>query len=193
MIMRGRRHVTAVTVSALLVAWGLSALGASLGEARGEREFKAALSGYNEVLSYTEADSGHLTPRQGAVHSAGKGQFKALLMGGELRYALEYEFPAGTTVQQAHIHFGQPFTVGGIVVFLCTNLGNDPTGLAPACPTPSGRVTGTLTSASVIAVVAQGFPAGDLDALIAALRNDAGYVNVHTAAFPAGEIRGQVE
>ena len=33
-----------------------------------------------------------------------------------------------SAVTQAHIHFGAPAISGGIVVFLCTNLGNAPVG-----------------------------------------------------------------
>ncbi len=150
---------------------------------RGESEFKAELSGYSEVVP----------PNTGAVHSAGTGSFKAHLRNDSLQYELNYSFPTGTAVQQAHIHFGLPSTVGGIMVFLCTNLGNDATGVAPACPTPSGSVTGTLTAAQVRAIAGQGFPAGDFAAFIAALQNEAAYVNVHTAVFPSGEIRGAVE
>ena len=35
-------------------------------------------------------------------------------------------------MQQAHIHFAQRGVNGGITVFLCTNLGNGPTGIRGA-------------------------------------------------------------
>ena len=60
-----------------------------------------------------------------------------------------------TVVQQAHIHFGRPALNGGIVLFLCTNLGNGGPAGAPtpqACPpAPPGTtvtLTGTLTAAT---------------------------------------------
>src|SRR6266849_4650656 len=54
-------------------------------------------------------------------------------------------------VTQAHLHFGHEAVNGGIVLFLCSNLGNGPAG-TPTCPLPPapGEVTRTLTSADVI-------------------------------------------
>jgi hypothetical protein len=54
-------------------------------------------------------------------------------------------------------------------------------------------VTGTITAANVLALPAQNVPAGDFDALVAALRSDSAYGNIHTTNFPGGEIRGQIE
>ena len=71
--------------------------------------------------------------------------------------------------------------VGGIVVFLCSNLGNGPAG-TPACPASSGTVTGTLGPASVIGPAAQNVVPGNWDAFVAAL--DTGYGNVHTDSVP---------
>jgi hypothetical protein len=46
-------------------------------------------------------------------------------------------------------------------------LGNGPAGSAtPACPANSGTVTGTITSASVVAIATQNVKAGDFDALV---------------------------
>jgi len=78
----------------------------------------------------------------------------------------------------------------GIIVFLCSNLGNGPAG-TPACTT-SGTVSGTITAASVVAIPTQNFPVGNFDALVAALESNTAYANIHSTKFPAGEIRGQV-
>jgi hypothetical protein len=56
----------------------------------------------------------------------------------------------------------------------------------------SGTVSGTFTAASVIGPTGQNVGAGDFDALVDALRANAAYANVHTTAFTAGEIRGQI-
>jgi hypothetical protein len=76
---------------------------------------------------------------------------------------------------------------------LCTN-GTPPAGvpIPPACPQGEGTVTGTLEAADVLTVGTQGIAAGEFGEFVEALRAEAGYGNVHTAAFPGGEIRGQV-
>jgi len=108
----------------------------------------------------------------------------------QIRYELTYE-GFTTAVRQAHIHLGRRGVNGGIMVFLCTNLGNGPAG-TPPCPSPAGTVTGVLTVASVVGPAEQGIVAGEFAEVIAAIRNGAAYVNIHTEAFPSGEIRDQV-
>jgi hypothetical protein len=130
-----------------------------------------------------------------SVSSGARGSFRAVIdeEAGTLTYRLSYEgFVAPGTVTQAHIHFGERHTAGGISVFLCSNAGNGPPG-TPACPLESGTVTGTLDSAAVIGPAAQGIAAGEFAELVRAIRAGAGYANVHSTAFPGGEIRGQLE
>jgi len=95
-----------------------------------------------------------------------------------------------------HIHFGKEHVGGGIVVFFCVNAPRTPppapAAVPPACPSPSGTVSGTLHPADVVAVAAQNVPAGNFDAVVAALATNTAYVNVHTTTFPGGEIRGQI-
>jgi hypothetical protein len=99
--------------------------------------------------------------------------------------------PTTGPVTQATIHFGKRHVGGGIMVFFCSNLGNGPAG-TPACPANAGTVSGTFAAASVIGPVPQNISAGDFDAFVDALRANAAYANIHTTAFPAGEIRGQI-
>lgn len=60
-------------------------------------------------------------------------------------------------------------------------------------PNEQWNVTGTITAASVIAFPGQNVTAGDFDALTDALFSSTAYRNIHTTAFPAGEIRTQLE
>jgi hypothetical protein len=82
-----------------------------------------------------------------------------------------------------------------VSVFLCqTEASPDPTGLAPRCP-QSGRVTGILQSANMIAgpIVNQGIAPGEFAELVAAIRAGVTYVNVHSSTFPGGEVRGHLQ
>jgi hypothetical protein len=97
-----------------------------------------------------------------------------------ISYTLTYS-ALSAPVLKSHTHFGKDHVAGGVMVFFCTN---DPTDMpplgTPACPNPSGTVTGTLTAGSVVGHVKQNVPVGDFDAVVAALRSN------------AGEIRGQI-
>ena len=89
----------------------------------------------------------------------------------------------------AHIHFGNRFDAGGVSVFFCGGGGR------PACPpgtTDQATVTGTIVPTDIIGPAVQGISAGEFDELVAAIRAGMTYANVHTAIFPGGEIRGQV-
>ncbi len=128
-----------------------------------------------------------------AVSTTGNGTFKARISRDESRieWELSYANLEGA-VQQAHIHFGQKSVTGPISVFLCTNLGNGPAGTQP-CPDPPATISGTITAADVTNLANErGISAGELDELIAAIRAGVTYVNVHSARWPGGEIRSQI-
>jgi hypothetical protein len=148
-------------------------------------EFSAKLSGFQEIGPLGANETG-------AILSPAKGTLEVKLNkdAHSAAYTLTYSGFINT-VTQAHIHFGKNHVAGGIMVFLCSNLGSGPAG-TPACPATGGTVTGTLTPASVVGPAGQGVSVGNFDALVAALESDTAYGNVHTVAFPAGEIRGQV-
>lgn len=137
-----------------------------------------SLSGFNEVPL--------------AILSPGNGTLDVRINegSGTVDYTLSY---SGLTnpVTQAHIHFGQEHVTGGVIAFLCSNLGNAPAGV-PACPQFEGTVSGTINASGVVGQEDQNFPAGDLSALVTVLRSGAAYGNVHTDRFPAGELRGQI-
>jgi CHRD domain len=144
-------------------------------------QIRALLTGYEE------------TPA--AVSTTGGGEFVATIDpdGDAIHYTETFSGLQGT-VTQSHIHVGQLSITGSIVIFLCqTSTNPDPTGLAPQCP-QEGTVTGEITAANVIAGAAatQQLEAGDLAAVITAIRAGAAYANVHTNLSPGGEIRGQI-
>jgi hypothetical protein len=160
--------------------------------------FSARLSGFNEVIFVAgQAGPPLVAPAlRGAISTPAKGQFTAILDDSTdvIQYELSYEGLVAP-VTQAHIHFGQRHTVGGIIVWLCQTAGTQAPeavrSLTPPCPS-EGTVPGTITPAQVLAQDAQGFAAGDFDELVRAIRNRAAYANVHTEKFPAGEIRGHI-
>ena len=131
-----------------------------------------------------------------AISTAASGDFRATLRAsqGEIAYRLSYTALSGD-VTQAHIHFGQASTVGGIVVWLCQTAGTPaPAAVAamtPFCP-QAGTVIGTITPAQVLTVTGQGILAGEFDELVDAIRAGATYANVHSTEFPPGEIRDQI-
>jgi hypothetical protein len=127
-----------------------------------------------------------------ALSSSAGGQFRMQVDSRtqEITWRLSYS-DFGTTVTQAHIHFGSPAQTGGISVFLCSNLGNGPAGTQP-CPPAPATVSGTITPADVIGPTGQGIAPGEFTELIDAFHAGLTYVNVHSTAFPAGEIRAQL-
>lgn len=138
----------------------------------------ASLSGYHEVP---------------AVSSSGSGAFRAKIdvAAGTIHWVLRYEGLEADALQ-SHIHVGQAGVNGGVSVFLCSNLGNGPAG-TPACPLRSGELHGVITTESVIGPAVQGIGVGELEELVAAILARVAYVNVHSTAWPGGEIRGQLK
>jgi hypothetical protein len=88
-------------------------------------------------------------------------------------------------VMQAHIHLAPAGSNGGVVVWLYPE--GPPAQLIP------GRSAGVLSTGTITADDLVGSLAGmSLDALLDAIESGGAYVNVHTSAFPGGEIRGQI-
>ena len=171
--MGGTRTKVALAATCLLVAGTASAAVGGVGTST-ER---ASLNSFAEVPT---------------LSTRGIGTFNATINSNtnRIRYVLRYR-ALSTAVQQAHIHLGRPATVGGISAFLCTNIGGG-TPQTPACPRRRGVVRGVLGPGSVQGPTDQGIGAGQFNALARALRQGAAYVNVHSARFPSGEIRGAI-
>jgi hypothetical protein len=138
-----------------------------------------------QLSGYQEAPNALSTPASGTFFAIVDSNAKTIT------YRLSYSGLSGDVVQ-AHIHFGARNQSGANVsAFLCGN-GVGPAGTQP-CPAAPATITGTITSAEVIGPTALGIAAGEIDELIAAIRNGTAYVNVHSTAFPAGEIRAQLD
>lgn len=132
------------------------------------RDVKAVLSGYNEVPSISTAGTGKLRLKIDGSNTTAT-------------YTLTFSGLEGA-VTGAHLHLGKPGVAGGVIINLC------PT----TCVSP---VSSTFNATNVVPTVspAQGI-AGPADwaEVLKAIRAGAVYANVHTTAFPAGEIRGQL-
>jgi hypothetical protein len=158
-------RTTAIVASLVLVGATLTAPCA----VAGEDTFVLRLTGFREVPKTLSVD--------------GSGTAKLTVQGSAILYQLTYQ-ALGSAVTAAHIHLGENATAGGIAAFLCGG------GSKPVCPSPGGSVSGIVAASDVLALPDQGLPAGAIGELIRALRAGAIYVNVHTAEFPTGEIRG---
>jgi|SRR4051812_4059071 len=164
-----------VKVPMLLVLLSLLTISALLAQnVRGTAT--AHLRSYEEVPALSTPASGVFL---GTINAAGT----------EINYQLHYSNLQGK-VTQSHLHFGQKSVNGGIMIFLCSNLGNGPAG-TQACP-QDGTISGVI-HASDVTGNAQGIVPGELFEIIQGIRGDVVYANVHTDQFPGGEIRGQVE
>jgi CHRD domain len=169
--MRQRR----IQLAALVAVIAIATVVATTAIADNGNNAKADLDGYQE-----------LSPAS-SISTLGNGEFKAKIRSQEIRFTLSYRDLEGGNVLFAHIHFGQLHTNGGISAFLCGGGGKDP------CPPSPATVTGTITPSDVIGPTAQGIAPTEFDELVRAMRAGATYANVHTATFPNGEIRGQID
>jgi CHRD domain-containing protein len=186
-----RKLALAVSVGLLGAVVLISTTAVATGD--GGKSFRAKLTGYEEIIpaSFNAAPTPPtFAGEAGAVSTTGSGKFTATVRNDPLRidYRLSYQNLEGTLTTQAHIHFGQKHTVGGVSAFLCG--GNKPP--CPPTATPPGGITGTITAADVVGPVGQGIEATNIAELIAAMRAGVTYANVHTNKWPGGEIRGQI-
>jgi hypothetical protein len=148
--------------------------GKGQGWGKNRNEFKAFLTGHNEVP---------------ATHSKATGRLSLKINDDNtMSFTLSYSGLANPATM-AHVHFGQPLTNGGVSFFLCGG-GGKPT--CEAGTTTPVSVTGTIAAADVQLIPTQLLPANDLAAIAEEIRAGFAYANVHTAISPGGEIRGQL-
>jgi hypothetical protein len=109
----------------------------------------------------------------------GVATFRALANAIDFRIALD-PLPA-SVVTAVHLHLGAPGEDGPLVLFLYD---------APVHGPFTGVRSATLTPARLLPV--PGLPALTFADVVRAVLSGNAYVDVHTAALPAGELRGQV-
>lgn len=132
----------------------------------------------NEVQTFTAVLSpANENPPTGTTAS---GTATLSVVGGVLFYRVDVADVISPTL--AHIHAPAPAgTNAGVKVNFCG------TG-APAPPCATGApFTGVLTSGVATQLTGMSF-----DSLLVLFKNGQAYVNVHTAAFGGGEMRGQI-
>jgi CHRD domain len=170
--MTRRRFRLALGIVLVLSLAGASFALADKGHGKNGTQFRAKMIGYSEVPSLN-------TPGHAELSMTVENDTT-------IKFTLTYADLTGPPAA-AHIHVGQQGVNGGVSIFFCGGGGQ------AACPASnSGTVTGTATAANVVGPIAQGFNAGELAPVLAAMRAGVTYANMHTARFPAGEIRGQI-
>ena len=85
-------------------------------------------------------------------------------------------------VVASHFHMAPANANGGVVRGIFQNPN----------PQPSGSMNGILAEGDITADNLTGVLTGNLSGFIDAIRNGNIYVNVHTTAYPGGELRGQL-
>ena len=170
-------HVRLKLAAATAAAAALGVGGVAIAGGGGE-PFGGALTGYEEVP---------------AVSTGASGRFDAVVRVHDDRISWKLSYTGLTGgVTQAHIHFAQRSVNGGVAVTLCSNLATAPTGTQP-CPAAPATIKGVATAQDVVGPADQGIAPGEFDELVAAMRAGLTYANVHSTAFPNGEIRAQLE
>lgn len=155
-------------VATLFVALALSLATAAFAGIREPATpwYDAALSGAEEVPHVRTEASGTVT-------------FNLDEAAQTLEFRMKVRRLDGMTA--AHIHLGARGENGAAVALLAGPLS------PPAGPSQSKIAYGVITPESLFGPLA-----GDWDGFVDALRHGELYVNVHTAEYPAGEIRGQI-
>ena len=150
----------------ILVVAGLVAAGCN-DATEGIGIYRAELTGSGEVPTRS-------TPAAGAAGFN--------VDGTTVHYSIETHSITG--VIGAHIHSGTAGVNGPIAVALYPSPGVN------FSSTPTAGVDGVLIQGSFTAADVNGV---SFDTLVSQMRDGTAYANVHTTAFPGGEIRGQIQ
>jgi hypothetical protein len=168
-----------VAIMALLICYTL--IGTANANGRGHHnnfpdlEFLAVLTGHQEN---TTPPGGVVTDRT----ALGVADFDVGFTGVQVHVRVSDP----TNIVAAHFHCGRPGQNGPIVFGL----------ISPGTLMLNGNViSGRLTNAAYTGAdctAAVGRPVNNIAALALAMQDGLVYLNIHTTAFPAGEIRGQM-
>ncbi len=165
-----------VLIGAVVAFIAVSPTGYASGDG-GDGNFKATLSGAQEV---TTPSGGVMTSAEGRIRA----KFDQALTTVEVR--IRAEDSAGV-FNRAHFHCGRAGQNGPIAFGIV-----DPGPLV----FNGERVVGELTNANFTGADCTpviGRPVNNIAALAFAMRDGLIYVNVHSTAFPPGEVRGQMQ
>jgi hypothetical protein len=179
-----RSLVFKITIAMLFVvaAASLASMGVRAQDSGDSLRLSSRLSSFNEV-----------PPKAIGSH----GTFIATLSedGTTLNWTLTWTGLTGPP-SAAHIHFAQAGVSSLVMTYLCGGPINNPDiPQKPPCPA-SGPLSGMTNAGDIIALNSGttdlGLDLHDFAAFLRALRAGDGYVNMHTARFGGGEIRGQL-
>ena len=154
----------------LILAFLLVLATAGLAAASSQRNFRAHLSGDQEVP---------------AVETLAQGQ--AIFQLNQAGDAIDYKLIVANIedVRMSHIHLAPAGANGGVVVWLYPD--------APPAVLIPGRTDGVLAEGTITAADLVGALAGQtIGDLVDEMMAGNAYVNVHTVAVGSGEIRGQI-
>jgi hypothetical protein len=166
-----RRLVLGLSIAAAVVV--STGLAVGVRAARHDAVLRAELRGLNEV---PPTASGATASLRATLDEDAQ----------TINFTINYQGMSGPPVA-AHVHFGPTKVNGGVMFFFCGGGGK------PACPAAtSGTITGTVAVADIVGPAAQGVAAGDFDDVVRAIATGNTYANIHSATFPAGELRGRV-
>jgi hypothetical protein len=157
-----KKHYNAILVLVFLIAF------ATISFADADRNFKADLTGADEVLSVD-------------TDTTGKAKFKVNKDFTEIKFKLEIKNAIEILgAAGAHIHCAPAGENGPIVTFLAGVVGGGFDGKV--------KIEATLTDANIVDVECGDSIAGLVDSMEAGMT----YVNVHSIDNPGGEVRGQI-